>query len=93
MPRISPSDTPIRVMLKPFSADDLYHAVRDAISRSADLTAIAEDEIVRAHAGLSKFAKALEASRTTRVHTLDLVVAARELRRIRESGAGGLGGV
>lgn len=86
VPRIGPLDTPVRVMLKPFSADDLYHAVRDAITRSADLTAIAEDEIVLAHSGLSKFAKALEASRTMRVHTIDLVVAARELRRIRNSG-------
>jgi two-component system response regulator ResD len=82
VPRISPSDVPVRLMLKPFSADDLYHTVRDAITRSADLTAIAEDEIVLAHAGLSRLAKALEDSRTMRVHTLDLVVAARELRRI-----------
>lgn len=86
VPRIDPTDTPVRVMLKPFSADDLYHAVRDAITRSTDLTAVAEDEIVRAHAGLSKFALALEASRTMRMHTLDLVVAARELRRRREPG-------
>jgi DNA-binding response OmpR family regulator len=86
VPRIGASDTPVRVMLKPFSADDLYHAVRDAITRSADLTAIAEDELVLAHAGLSKFARALEASRNMRVHTLDLVVAARELRRLREPG-------
>jgi DNA-binding response OmpR family regulator len=85
VPRIDPSDTPVRVMLKPFSAEDLYHAIRDAITRSADLTSIAEDEIVKAHAGLSKLAKALQASRTMRVHTLDLVVAARELRRIRGS--------
>lgn len=84
VPHIGPSDTPVRVMLKPFSADDLYHAVRDAITRTADLTAIAEDEIVQAHAGLSRLASALEASRTTRVHTLDLVVAARELRRIKD---------
>ena len=40
-----------------FSADDLYHAVRDAITRSTDLTSVAE---------------------------ADLVVAARELRRIRD---------
>jgi hypothetical protein len=38
-------------------------------------------EIVRAHAGLGKLASALEASRTMRVNTVDLVVAARELRR------------
>jgi DNA-binding response OmpR family regulator len=82
VPHIGPSDTPFRVMLKPFTTDDLYHAVRDAITRNADLAAIAEEEIVQAHAGLSSLARALEASRTVRVHTLDLVVAARELRRV-----------
>jgi DNA-binding response OmpR family regulator len=81
VPYVESSDTPVRVMFKPFTADDLYHAVRDAISRAADLAAAAEEEIVRAHSGLSKLALALEASRTTRVHTLDLVIAARELRR------------
>jgi DNA-binding response OmpR family regulator len=81
VPYIESSDTPVRVLLKPFTADDLYHAVRDAITRATDLTAIAEAEIVRAHAGLSKLALALEASRTTRMQTIDLVVAARELRR------------
>ena len=85
VPHIVSSDTPVRVMLKPFSADDLYHAVRDAITRSADLIQAAEHEIVQAHAGLSRLASALEASRTTRVHTVDLVVAARELRRIKVS--------
>ncbi|HEU5041274.1 MAG TPA: hypothetical protein VFT84_10655, partial [Gemmatimonadales bacterium] len=59
----------------------LYHAVRDALCRSADLTAEAEQELVRAHAGLSRLALALESSRTIRVPALDLVVAARELRR------------
>lgn len=82
VPYIESSDTPVRVLLKPFSPDDLNHAVRDAISRAADLVAAAEQEIVRAHAGLSRLALDLEASRTTRVHTLDLVVAARELRRV-----------
>ena len=81
VPYIESSDTPVRVLLKPFTPDDLYHAVRDAISRSTDLAALAEAELVRAHAGLSKLASALEASRTRRVETLDLVVAARELRR------------
>ena len=33
VPYIESSDTPVRVMLKPFSPDDLYHAVRDAITR------------------------------------------------------------
>lgn len=86
VPRIGLTDVPIRVMLKPFTADDLYHAVRDAITQSVDLNALAEDEIVRANAGLSRMAAALQASRTMRLHTVDLVVAARELRRIRVSG-------
>ena len=83
VPRIGPADTPVRVMLKPFTAEDLRHAVRDAIARAADLAAIAEAEIVQAHAGLSKIAAALEASRTMRVQMLDLVAAAQELRRIK----------
>jgi DNA-binding response OmpR family regulator len=86
VPHIGAADVPVRVMLKPFTAEDLYHAVRDAITRSADLMSLAEEEIVHAHAGLSRLAQALEASRTVRVHTLDLVVAARELRRIKEQG-------
>jgi DNA-binding response OmpR family regulator len=82
VPYIEALDTPVRVLLKPFTADDLYHAVRDAITRATDLAAIAEAEIVRAHAGLSQLALALETSRTMRVQTLDLVIAARELRRV-----------
>ena len=81
MPYIESSDIPVRVILKPFTADDLYHAVRDAITRTSVLAAVAETEIVRAQAGLSQLALALEASRTTRVQMIDLVVAARELRR------------
>jgi FixJ family two-component response regulator len=81
VPYIESSDIPVRVLRKPFTADDLYHAVRDAISRAADLAAAAEAEIVRAHAGLSQLASELEVSRTMRVQTMDLVVAARELRR------------
>jgi DNA-binding response OmpR family regulator len=81
VPHIESSDTPGRVLRKPFTADDLYHALRDAITSATDLAAVAEAEIVRAHAGLSKLALALEASRTIRVQTVDLVVAARELRR------------
>jgi hypothetical protein len=78
---IESSDTPVRVLLKPFTAEDLYHAVRDAITRTTDLAAAAEPEIVRAHAGLGKLASTIQASRTVRVQILDLVVAARELRR------------
>ncbi|MBA3344990.1 MAG: response regulator [Gemmatimonadales bacterium] len=82
VPHIGASDMPFRVMLKPFTADDLYHAIRDAITRNADLAAAAEKEIVQAHVGLSRLARALEDSRTVRVNTLDLVVAARELRQV-----------
>jgi CheY-like chemotaxis protein len=82
VPRIGLSDIPFRVILKPFTSDDLYQAVRDAITRTTDLAAAAEEEIVQAHAGLSRLARALEASETVRVQTLDLVVAARELRRV-----------
>jgi len=85
VPHVSPGDTPVRVMLKPFTAEDLYHAVRDAITRAADLTAIAEDEIVRAHAGLSRLATALESSRSMRGQLQDLVAAAQQLRRMEDS--------
>ena len=81
VPYIESADTPVRVLLKPFTTDDLYHAVRDAITRATDLTTVAEAEIVRAHAVLSKLALAIEESRSMRAQTLDLVVAARELRR------------
>lgn len=81
VPYIESSDTPVRVLVKPFTPDDLYHAVRDTITRATDLSAFAETEIVRAHAGLSRLALALEESRTVRAQTIDLVVAARELRR------------
>ena len=81
VPRIGASDTPVQVMHKPFTSEALYHAVRDAITRARDLLAAAESEIGQAHAGLSKLALALEASRTMRVQTVDLVIAARELRR------------
>jgi DNA-binding response OmpR family regulator len=84
VPYIEYSDVPVRVILKPFTPDNLFHAVRDAITRAKDLTAAAESEIVRAHAGLSKLALALEASRTTRVQTVDLVIAAREVGRSAE---------
>jgi len=36
VPYIESSDTPVRVLLKPFTPDDLYHAVRDAITRATD---------------------------------------------------------
>ncbi|MEA2713270.1 MAG: hypothetical protein QOK27_1231 [Gemmatimonadales bacterium] len=85
VPHIGPGDTPVRVMLKPFTAEDLYHAVRDAITRAADLTSIAEDEIVRAHASLGRLATALEESRSMRGQMQDLIAAAQELRRMEDS--------
>jgi two-component system response regulator ResD len=81
VPHIESSHTPVRVIRKPFSAEDLYHAVRDAITRSTDLAALAEKEIARANERLSRLTKVIEASHTTRVQTIDLVAAARELRR------------
>jgi hypothetical protein len=57
--------------------------VRDAITRATELIRIAEADIVQAHAGLSRLAQALQASRTIRVHAQDLVLAARELRRVK----------
>lgn len=85
VPHVGTGDTPVRVMLKPFTAQDLYHAVRDAITRAADLASRAETELVQAHAGLSRLAAALEASRTMRVQMMDLVVVAREMRRDQEA--------
>ena len=82
IPPIESSVAPAQVLLKPFTADDLYRAVRDAITRATDLAVAAEAELVRTHGELSQLALALDASRTMRVQTLDLVVAARELRRM-----------
>ena len=81
LPPIDPVDTPVPVLLKPFSADDLYAAIRHEITRAADLIAMAESEIAQAHAGLSKLAMALQESRTGRAQMVDLIAAARELRQ------------
>lgn len=43
--RIPSSDAPVRVLLKPFTPDDLYHAVGDAISRATDLAAVAKQKL------------------------------------------------
>ena len=81
VPFVGPSDNPVRVLYKPVSPEDLFHAVRDAITRAADLVAAAEHEVARAETGLSRRAQVLLESRTIRVRTLDLVIAARELRQ------------
>jgi two-component system, OmpR family, response regulator ResD len=80
LPPIDPADTHVLVLLKPFSADDLYVAIRREMTRAADLTAMAERDIAQAHAGLSKLAIALQESRTARAQIVDLIAAARELR-------------
>jgi DNA-binding response OmpR family regulator len=82
LPAIDPTDTFIPVLRKPFGADELYLAVRAEITRATNLKALAESEIARANAGLSQMALALQESRTVRLQLVDLVAAARELRRI-----------
>jgi DNA-binding response OmpR family regulator len=82
LPPIELTDASIAVLRKPCSADELYLAVQAEITRAKDLVALAESEIVRANAGLSGLALALKESRTMRLQMVDLVAAARELRRI-----------
>jgi DNA-binding response OmpR family regulator len=80
LPPIGPTDTPVPVLVKPFTADALYDAVRQEITRAVDLIAVAEGEIAQVQAGLSKLAAALQESRTARGQGVDLIAAARELR-------------
>lgn len=82
LPPIDPSDTPIPLLVKPFSADDLYVAIRREITRAADLMVVAERESAQVHGGLSKLAVALQESRTARGQAVDLIIAARELRAV-----------
>jgi hypothetical protein len=62
--------------------DDKKPARKALLDGMRAITGGALRDLRQAHAGLSRLARALEASRTVRVHTLDLVVAARELRRV-----------
>jgi DNA-binding response OmpR family regulator len=80
--RIHLADTSIAVLGKPFSADQLYLAIRAEITAATNLTALAENEIVQANARLSRQALVLQESRTAQLQLVDLVTAARELRRI-----------
>jgi DNA-binding response OmpR family regulator len=82
LPPIDPSDTPVPLLVKPFSADDLYAAIRREITRATDLMLVAEDEIGQAQAGWSTLAVALQESRTARGEAMDLVTVARELRAL-----------
>jgi DNA-binding response OmpR family regulator len=80
VPPIDRADTAMAVLRKPFSADELYLAIRAELTRASDLTAVAEREIVQAKAGLGQLALTLQESRPARRHSVDLVAAARELR-------------
>jgi DNA-binding response OmpR family regulator len=82
LPPIDPSDTPVPVLVKPFSAEELYVAIRREISRATDLMVVAEHEIGQLQAGLSTLAVALQESRTARGQAVDLIAAARELRAV-----------
>jgi DNA-binding NtrC family response regulator len=81
VPLVETPGTNVPLLQKPFTAAELYDAVRNTLNHTADIMALAEAEIARAHAGLSRLAAALEASRPTRKTIQDLVAAARELRK------------
>lgn len=80
VPPIDPADTSLAVLRKPFSADELYLAIRAELTRASDLMAVAESEIVQANGGLSRLALTLQENRSARRQSVDLVAAARELR-------------
>jgi DNA-binding response OmpR family regulator len=80
VPPIDRADTAIRVLRKPFSADELYHAIRAELTRASDLMAVAESEILQANAEWSRLALTLQENRTARRQSVDLLAAARELR-------------
>lgn len=82
LPPIGPTDTPVPVLVKPFSADELYVTIRREITRATDLMASAEDEIAQVGAGLSNLAVALQESRPARGQAVDLIAVARELRAV-----------
>jgi len=79
VPPIDRADTAMAVLRKPFSADELYLAIRAELTRASDLIAVAESEILRAGAELSQLALTLQESRTSRRQLIDLVAAARDL--------------
>ena len=64
VPPIGPADTAMAVLRKPFSADELYLAIRAELTRASELMAVVESEMVC----------------TARGQLVDLVAAARELR-------------
>jgi len=86
VPAIDLADTSIALLRKPFSADELYLAIRAELTRASDLTAVAESEIVQVNAGVSRLALTLQENRNARRQSIDLVAAARELRGTTGSG-------
>ena len=80
VPPIDMADTAMPVLRKPFSADELYAAIRAELTRASDLMAVAESEITQANTEWSRLAVTLQENRTARRHSVDLVAAARELR-------------
>ena len=82
VPPTDSGETPVPLLIKPFTADGLYLAIRREITRSADLLAIAEAEIRQAGTELSQLAAALQESRTSRAQVVDLIAAARALRQV-----------
>jgi len=79
VPPIDLADTSVALLRKPFSADELYLAIRAELTRASDLIAVAESEIMQAKGGLSRLALTLQETRTARRQSVDLVAAAREL--------------
>jgi len=82
VPPIDHVETPVPVLEKPFTAENLYVAIRREITRAAELTALTESEIAEAHAESGKLAAELQESRTARAQMMDLITAARELRAV-----------
>ncbi|HEX5575804.1 MAG TPA: response regulator [Gemmatimonadales bacterium] len=80
VPPIDHAETPVPVLAKPFTTENLYLAIRREITRAADLTALTESEIAEAHTESSRLEAELQESRTARAHMVDLITAARELR-------------
>jgi DNA-binding response OmpR family regulator len=80
LPPVDPADSSIEVLRKPFNEAELYLAIRAELTRAADLSAMAESEILQANAELSRLARTRREIRTALRQSVDLVAAARVLR-------------
>lgn len=78
---IEESEADVPLLWKPFTAAELYDTVRDTLSHAAELRARAESELARTQERRSKLAAAREAGRQTRKEMMDLVAAARGMRK------------